>query len=243
MSTLLFCADADFLSASREVLNQLRVTTRIAAGWVSAAAAIREDDFDAIILDWREMSDFSEFLVAQRRSKLNQECVLVAIGCASLDLQQAFAAGVQFFIHKPASPVQIERCLRAVYCASVARRVKRHREPVSIVASMNTRRQSFADVTIANLSEGGARLKVVRDSRAKQTDLKVGASVDLCFALPDSSDTLLRCTGRVVWSSPESDTGIRFSYIPGQERLAEWLTTCVERSRAERCERLRAACA
>ena len=243
MSTLLLCADADFLSASREVLNQLRVTTRTAADCDSAASAIREDEFDAIILDWREISDVSEFLIAVRRSKLNPECVLVAIGCDCLDLQQAFAAGVQFFIHKPASPVQVEGCLRAVYCASVARRVKRHREPVIIVASMSTRRQPFAEVTIANLSEGGARLKVALGSCSSRTDLSVGAGVNLCFALPDGSDTLLRCTGCVVWSSPESDAGIRFSYIPGQERLAEWLTSCVERSRAERCDRLRAACA
>jgi DNA-binding NarL/FixJ family response regulator len=242
MSALLLCADSSFLSAGREVLNRLGVTARIAADWNSAVPAIGEDEFDAVIVDWREMSDFSEFLIALRRSKLNQECVLVAIGCDRLDLQQAFAAGAQFFIHKPASPAQIERCLRAVYCASVALRVKRHREAVSIVASMSTRSQPFGEVTIANLSERGARLKVAADSRGTGTELKVGAGVDLCFALPDNGE-MLRCMGRVVWSSPQNHAGVRFSYIPGQERLAEWLTTCVERSRAERCGRLRAECA
>ena len=48
-----------------------------------------------------------------RKSKKNQECVLVAIMRDLLDLRQAFAAGVHFLIHKPASAVQIERCLRA----------------------------------------------------------------------------------------------------------------------------------
>jgi hypothetical protein len=67
-----------------------------------------------------------------RKSKKNQECVLVAIMRDLLDLRQAFAAGVHFLIQKPASAVQIERCLPAAYCATVVRRRKQHREPVRI---------------------------------------------------------------------------------------------------------------
>jgi hypothetical protein len=39
-----------------------------------------------------------------------------------LDLRQAFAAGVHFLLHQPASAVQIECGLRAAYCAMVVRR-------------------------------------------------------------------------------------------------------------------------
>ena len=244
MHTLLLCADVEFLEATGGVLRELKVTPRIVADSEAALAAIQEYEFDAIVVDWREISNLEDFLSAVRRSKLNRECVVVAIVYDLLDLRQAFAAGVHLLIHKPASVVQIERCFRAAYCASVVRRRKRHREPVNIVASSSTPSQPFAEVTIANLSEGGVRAKLACDSGAVAANLSVGAEVDLRFTLPETND-MLQCTGKVVWTSAEGDAGIRFSYIPDRERqaLEQWLTGCVERSRAEICERLRMDCA
>lgn len=244
MNLLLLCADVQFLGATCGVLNQLQVTPMIVADCDAALTVIQEHEFDAIVVDWREISNLEDFLGAVRRSKLNRECVVVAIVHDLGDLRRAFAAGVHLLIHKPASVVQIERCIRAAYCASVVRRRKRHREPVNIAASISTRAQPFAEVTIANLSVGGARATVARDSGAVVADLSVGAEVDLRFALPETSD-MLQCTGTVVWTRPDGDAGVRFSYVPDRELLAleQWLTTCVERSRAELCERLRADCA
>jgi len=166
MQTLLFCADAQFLGITRNVLYELQVTPKIVSNCDAALQAIQQHEFDVIIVDWREIDDLGEFLLALRRSKLNQECVLVAIMRDLLDVRQAFAAGVHFLIHKPASAVQIERCLRAAYCATVVRRRKQHREAVKIVASISTRTQPFAEVMVVNLSEGGAGLQMRSDMPA-----------------------------------------------------------------------------
>ena len=50
--------------------------------------------------------------------------------------------------------------------------------------------------------------------------------------------------GIVVWSTVWT-FGVKFSYIPAMQRapLERWLTECVERSLAELCEKIRAACA
>ena len=242
MHTLLVCADGEFLGAAREVLHELQVTPRIVADCESAIALIQEYEFDTIIVDWREIMNLREFFEAVQRSKLNQECVLVAIVHDLLDVRGAFAAGVLFLIHKPASAAQIERCLRAAYSASVTRRRKRHRESVNIMASISTRTQPFAEVTIANLSERGARVKAVRDPGTVAAELSVGVEVDLRFALPESNE-MLQCSGSVVWTSPDGDSGLQFSHIADRRGLEQWLTACVERSRAELCQRLRAACA
>jgi DNA-binding NarL/FixJ family response regulator len=243
MHTLLFCSDANFLHASREVLAQLGATTRIIADRNSAVAAIQLDNFDVIILDWPATDNFSDFISAVRRSKLNRDCMLVAIGCGLPDLRVAFAAGMQFFIHKPAAPVQIERCLRAAYSFSAARRVKRHREPIDALASIRTHAQTPRKAMVSNLGEGGARLRLAPGS-SEVANLNVGDEVELRFALPETND-VFQGTGVVVWTSPECDAGIRFSYIPGYERLAleHWLRACVERSVSQRHERLRRACA
>jgi DNA-binding NarL/FixJ family response regulator len=243
MHTLLLCADVQFLGTTRSVLNQLRVTPKVAGSCEAALALIQAHEFGVIIVDWRELDSIADFLCAVRRSKLNQDCVLVAIVRDLLDLRQAFAAGVHFLIHKPASVVQIERCLRAAYSATVARRRRHHREPVSISVTVSTRTQPFSEATIANLSEGGLRLRTASEHDTGGLRLSVGEQVDLRFALPGSEEEL-HAEGVVVWMTCEY-AGIRFSHIPEQERqaLELWLTACVERSLKELCERVRAVCA
>ncbi len=243
MHTLLLCADTQFLGTTRSVLNQLQVTPKVVGDCDAALAMIQSHEFDLILVDWREIDNLAEFLGAVRRSKLNQECVLVAIVRDLLDLRQAFAAGVHFLIHKPASVVQIERCLRAAYCATVARRRKQHREPVNVLTAVRTRTQPFAEATVLNLSEGGVGLRTSSDNEVAGVNLSAGEEVDLRFPLPETGD-LLHATGTVVWKTA-SHCGIRFRYIPDAERvlLEQWLTACVERSLTELCERIQAACA
>jgi CheY-like chemotaxis protein len=243
MHTLVLCSDVQFLGTTRNVLNELNVTPKIVGSSDEALVMIHAHEFDVIVVDWREINNLSDFLCAVRRSKLNRESVLVAIVRDLLDLRQAFAAGVHFLIHKPASVVQIERCLRAAYGATITRRRKQHREPVSLPASVSTRNQPYAEVTVENLSEGGAGVRLRANGSMEGAYLSVSEEVDLRFVLPGIGATM-HTTGKVVWTTADA-AGIRFTDIPESERslLESWLTACVERSLAELCQRLQQACA
>ena len=243
MHTLMLCSDVQFMGITRSVLNQLTVTPRIVASSEEAMALIESNPFDVIVVDWRAIDSLADFLCAVRGSKLNQDCILVAIVRDLLDLRQAFAAGVHFLIHKPASAVQIERCLRAAYSAMVVRRRKHHREPVVILASVCTRTQPFGEATVVNLSEGGAKLRTAAQDFVAGVTLTAGEEIDLRFALPESGQ-MLDVAGTVVWTTVDA-CGVRFRYIPEGQRAAlqQWLTSCVERSVSRICERIRAACA
>jgi len=243
MHTLLLCADVPFLGITRTVLRQLQVTPKVVNTSAAALAMIQVHEFDAIILDWRELDNLADFLCAVRRSKLNQDCVLVAIVRDLLDLKQAFAAGVHLLIHKPASTVQIERCLRTAYSATVARRRKHHREPVAILASVSTRTEPFGEATVVNLSEGGAKLRTSAQDFVAGVLLSAGDDVDVRFALPDT-EGMLNIAGTVVWATADT-CGVRFRYVPESQKatLQQWLTECVERSISRVCERIREACA
>jgi CheY-like chemotaxis protein len=243
MHTLMLCSDVQFMGITRSVLNQLHVTPRVVGSSDEAMALITDNPFDVIVVDWRAIDSLADFLCAVRGSKLNQDCVLVAIVRDLLDLRQAFAAGVHFLIHKPASAVQIERCLRAAYCAMVARRRKHHREPVVIVASVSSRTQPFGEATVVNLSEGGAKLRTTAQDFVAGVSLTAGEEIDLRFALPESGE-MLDVSATVVWTTVDA-CGVRFRYIPDSQRMAlqQWLTACVERSVSRVCERVRAACA
>ncbi len=239
MRALLLCSDTQFLGTTRSVLHQLQVMPKVVGSSEAALAAIEDDEFDVVIVDWREIDNLSGFLCALRRSKINRHCVLVAIVRDLLDLQQSFAAGVHFLIHKPASDVQIQRCLRAAYCARVSQRRKQHREPVGITATLTRRNHAPADVLVINVGEGGVG---IRRKFGEHDSLTAGEELGLRFALPGGE--LFEATGIVVWVSANG-FGIRFQYIPDHHRAAlqQWLTECVERSLSKLCERIRAACA
>ena len=243
MNTLLLCGDAQFLGITRTVLNDLHVHPQIIGTSETALEMIHALEFDVIVVDWREIDNVADFLCAVRRSKLNYECVVVAIVRDMLDLKQAFAAGVHFLIHKPASAVQIERCLRAAYCATVARRRKQHREPVQIVASVNSRQGLVGEALIVNLSEGGAGLKARSSSNFVGVSFEAGQEFDFTFALPGSEMHLI-ASGIVIWTTADA-CGVRFRYIPEEQKTAlqGWLTECVERSLAELRERVHEVCA
>jgi CheY-like chemotaxis protein len=246
MRTLLLCNDIQFAGTTRGVLRNLEVTPRIVGDCQRALGELTEQEFDVILVDWREIDNLGEFLSEVRRSKKNHESVLVAIVRDLLDLRQAFAAGVHFLIHKPASTLQIERCMRAAYAATVVRRRKHHREMVKIPAVASTRDYPYGEVTIVNLSEGGAGVRLhgaELEESSGEFRVQVAEDIDLRFALP-SSNSIIHSSGRVIWCAGDA-AGIRFTSIAENDRLAfeSWLTECVEHSLAEMQERLRAVCA
>jgi hypothetical protein len=257
MHVLLLCRDVQFLGITTSVVQQLGGTFRSVDECGQALTAIEANKYDVIVVDWREIDDLAGFLFAVRHSALNHDCVLAAIVRDVLDVRQAFTAGVHFLIHKPAAAVQIERCLRTAHLASLARRRKKHREPVELPASLGTRDGLRFSATILNLAEGGAGLRIAGahtlkprgaaladELREEDRALVVGNSISLTFALPGSPGSM-RVIGRVVWWTPEGTAGIQFTSIADRDRqeLEIWLTRCLERSVAELRQQLAAACA
>jgi CheY-like chemotaxis protein len=154
--TLILCADVRFLDATCEVLNRLQIAPQSATRWDTALALLRQQKFDIVVADWKETKHLPDLLCALRHS--NPDCVLTAVVSELSELQAAFAAGAGFVIHKPASPTQIERCLRAAYQATMCRRRKQHREPVRIAATVIASGRQKRQALIVNLSETGAGL-------------------------------------------------------------------------------------
>jgi hypothetical protein len=136
MHALLLCRDAQFLGTTLGVLKQTGGVPQTVEDAGHALAAMSASKFVLVIMDWREIDDLAEFLCMARRCELNSDCVQVAIVRDVLDVRQACTAGVHFLIHKPASVVQIERCLRTAFLASVARRRKTYRAPVELDACL-----------------------------------------------------------------------------------------------------------
>jgi ActR/RegA family two-component response regulator len=232
MNALLLCRDVQFLGTTKRVLKELAIHTTIEENVDSALARLADREFDSLIVDWRELDSLGAFLDAVRKSKSNRRCIVVAIVRDLLDAQQAFAAGVHFLIQKPASSVQIERCLRAAHSSFVADRRKSHREPVQAGASLSGKNMPLAHVTILNIGEGGVGLRVNRTG--SKPLVSAGDPVELNFLLPETTH-VIHASGVVAWASPDGNFGVHFRYIPEVERrgFERWLSDRLERSLAE----------
>ena len=101
----------------------------------------------------------------------------------------------------------------------------------------------MGEVTVVNLSEGGAKLRTSVQDFISGVSLSSGDDLGLRFKLP-GTEQMLEIEGRVVWVTSDA-CGVRFRYIPETQReaLEQWLTECVERSISRVCERIREACA
>lgn len=222
INALILCDDTHFLKTLERVFAKLGVNSEHAADYTSALAALELRKIDAMVVDWQEIADLGEFLETVRKSKMNKECLIIGIASDLLDLRQAFSAGVQFLIHKPASVVQIARCLQAAYAAVVVKRRKQHREPVRIAATLHTRSIPVLSATIVNLSSQGAGLKLDPTENNHGHRLSAGDEIDVSFISPGSWRAVT-VSGMVVWVNPQGDVGIRFEWAAEKSKLEQWV--------------------
>lgn len=224
INALILCDDSHFLGTLERVFARLGVRSERAADYAAALTELEQRKIDTVVVDWQEITNLGEFLETVRQSKMNKECLLIGIASDLLDLRQAFSAGVQFLIHKPASVVQIARCLQAAHSSVIVKRRKLHREPVRIAATLHTRSLPLLGAMIVNLGSQGAGLKLNLTGCKNSARLSAGDEIDLSFTSPGSWRTI-SATGTAVWVNAQGDAGVRFEYIGAAEKvkLEQWL--------------------
>lgn len=224
IDALILCSDSHFLRSLERVFVKLGVTSQRSADYAEALSIVEQRKVDMVVVDWQEIANLGEFLEVMRASKMNKECLLVGIASDLMDLRQAFSAGVQFIIHKPASVVQIVSCLQAAHAAVIAKRRKQHREGVRIAATLHARSVPLLGAMVVNLGAQGAGLKLNLTGCKASARLSAGDDIDLSFISPASGQTVNVC-GVVVWVNAQGDAGMRFDYVPAAEqtKLERWL--------------------
>ena len=224
INALILCDDTHFLRSLERVFTKLGVSSERSSDYAEALATLERRKVDMVVVDWREIANLGEFLEIMRTSKMNKQCLLVGIASDLMDLRQAFSAGVQFIIHKPASVVQIVACLQAAHAAVIGKRRKQHREAVRIAATLQARGNPLLGAMVVNLGAQGAGLKLNVTGCKTSARLSAGDDIELGFVSPASGQTLNVC-GVVVWVNGQGDAGVRFDYVPAAEqtKLEGWL--------------------
>jgi DNA-binding response OmpR family regulator len=209
INALICCQDNLFLPTMTRVLRHWGVQTDITADSEYALELIAEKRLDAIVIDWQEIADLGEFLQKIRNSRLNQEAVKVVIARDLMDIRQAFSAGIQFLIHKPASVVQISGCLEAMQGAILKQRRRGHRESFRISTDLSIRKCSLQGAMIVNVSIDGLGLLLNTRTCRMSAELSTGNEIEFAFRLPET-DELIVGIGIIKWISRHGDAGVEF---------------------------------
>ena len=140
----------------------------------------------------------------------------------------ALLVGANFMIHKPADVDHARRCMRAAYGTMLQNRRRAARVPVEIAVVARVAEVGEIHARISDLSVGGLALQCAQA-------LPINREVLAQFTLPGNTG-VIHATGRVVNANSTGRAGVRFSFVPEEDRnlLEGWLA--IELAKLEKAE-------
>lgn len=213
---LLFTNDLQVLSVMNQILKSFAIHTEVCSKLDSALDAVTHRRLDAVIVDWDGAFDPIRVVRATRKSSPNSTSTIVAMVNGQSETQ-ALLVGANFMIHKPTNVDHAKRCMRAAYGTMLQNRRRAARVPVDIPVVARVTGTGELRARISDLSVGGLALQC---SQPLQSNQEVLAQ----FSLPGNVE-VIHATGKIVNANSTGRAGVRFSFIPEEDRnsLEAWL--------------------
>jgi hypothetical protein len=224
---LLLTNDTKVQSVMNQILESFAIDTEVCGELDSALDAVTHRRLDAVIVDWDGAFDATRIVRAARKSSPNSNSTIVAMVNGQSETH-ALLVGANFMIHKPTDIEHARRCMRAAYGTMLQNRRRAARVPVDISVVARVGEVGEIHARISDLSVGGLALfcnQPLQENREVLTQ----------FSLPGNSG-VIHATGKVVNANATGRAGVRFSFIPEEDRnlLENWLA--IELAKLEKAE-------
>jgi len=213
---LLLTSDTRVLSVMNQILDNFGIQTEVCNELNSALDAVTHRRLDAVIVDWDGTFDPTRIVRATRKSSPNSNSTIVAMVNGQSETH-ALLVGANFMIHKPTDIDHARRCMRAAYGTMLQNRRRAARVPVDIAVVARVAEAGEIQAKISDLSVGGLALQC-------RQPLPVNREVLTQFSLPGDS-SVIHATGKIVNANSTGRAGVRFSFVPEEDRnlLESWL--------------------
>jgi response regulator RpfG family c-di-GMP phosphodiesterase len=224
---LLFTNDTQVLSVMNQILESFAIDTEVCGELDSALDAVTHRRLDAVIVDWDGGFDPTRIVRATRKSSPNSNSTIVAMVNGHSETH-ALLVGANFMIHKPTDIDHARRCMRAAYGTMLQNRRRAARVPVDIAVVARVAEVGEIHARISDLSVGGLALYCSQP-------LQINREVLTQFSLPGTTG-VIHATGKVANANATGRAGVRFSFVPEDDRnlLENWLA--VELAKLEKAE-------
>jgi hypothetical protein len=217
MKALLVTHEPPMVDLLRELFAEISIVIQGCADEAAAAEILSRTKFDALVLDFDNVSAPDPLVKSLRESPSNKNATLFAAATYGAAKQKAFEHGTSFIFERPFAPEQIRLVLRTAYAQMLRERRKYFRLAVELNVSIirNSGEELLGKTT--NLSQNGMAVLT-------SAPLLHGESIKLNFQVPGAK-LILSADGSVVWDDKHGKAGINFqcASVEDQNRFAAWL--------------------
>jgi len=192
--------------STSEILGRVLPASGIAVERLSdlntAIDRLRQQRFDALIIDFEDPKSAAEVLEQARRLNSENAPVTVALVAERTKTRDILSSGAHFVLYKPLSDDTTRAGLRAVIALLNRERRRAYRVPVQVPVELTLSDGGKAEGILLDLSEMGMDVLTAEPQVP-------GALLNFRFQLPDGS-LEVNTHGQVVWANPNGQTGVHF---------------------------------
>jgi CheY-like chemotaxis protein len=208
------------------VLPASGIATERFSDLATALDRLRQQRFDALILDYEDANAAAEVFEEGRKLNSGVAPVTVALVADRAQVRNILSGGAHFVLYKPLSEETAKAGLRAVTALLNRERRRAYRVPVQAPVELTLPDTRKVEGILLDLSETGMDV-LTAEPQAPATLLK------FCFQLPDGS-LEIEAHGQVAWAKPNGQTGVHFLDLDEtvKAQLQVWLTAAAAAHRA-----------
>lgn len=217
LRVLVVCPDQDSANLLSQVLSEMAMIAEHTPSITRGLDRLNEEQFDAVILDYRADQSSEEFLAKLRQGRKSRSTLLIAIVDGDFSARPIFGLGANFVLYRPLSLERTRLSLRAARGLMRRERRRAPRIPVNSPATVAFPGTEDLRATLVDLSDGGTSVR-------SGSTLPPACKVYFQFALPGQQQAV-RLSGEVAWQDAAGRTGIRFVDVPQASRrlMHAWL--------------------
>ena len=183
----------------------------------TAIDRIRQQKFDALIIDFEDAKAAAEVFEEGRRLNSGNPLVTVALVAERRKARDILSGGAHFVLYKPLSEDTAKAGLRAVTALLNRERRRAYRVPVQAPVELTLPDTRKLEGILLDLSETGMDVLTAEPQAS-------GALLKFRFELPDAS-LEIDAHGQVAWAKPNGQTGVHFLDLDEsiKAQLQAWL--------------------
>ncbi|HUD66422.1 MAG TPA: PilZ domain-containing protein [Candidatus Sulfotelmatobacter sp.] len=225
LQALLVSTDDSAADVLGRVLPALGIAVDRSSDPETTMARIRQQKFDAIILDFDDAKTAGDALEQARN--LGSAALSIALVADATKVRDILSGGAHFVLYKPVSEAGAKAGLRAAAALLSRERRRAFRVPVQAPVEITLPDTRKVDGILLDLSETGMD---VLTAEAQTT----GSLLAFQFQLPDGV-VQVEAHGQVAWANPNGQTGVRFLDVPQEVAagLKVWLKAAAANQGAE----------
>jgi DNA-binding response OmpR family regulator len=217
MKSLVVCRSQQIKSVFSKLFSEMSIQMETCTTSTQALKLLSSQKFEALVLDFDEISGSAEIARVVREIRPNQ--TITAFGLASNNHQKtlALAAGCTFAVQQPLISQQVRALLHTSYGRMLRSSQDYFRLNIEIPVSLAENPGSVMKCTTINLSQNGMAIRTPRS-------LKIGENLHLVFALPHS-DVVMIADGLVIWDDGHGKAGVHLEIpsVSAKARYFQWL--------------------